>query len=95
LERKYELTSAEKENLQTQLNLAKANLEIEKGKYNLMLENFIEARANFRRANKHYRKFKYSALDSLLLINPKLVLKLFKKSRPAEASLISLNNAPK
>lgn len=88
LEKKHRLTEAESRELQNQLRLACADLEIEKGKYNLIQENFSEARRNFREANKYYRKFKYSALDSFLRVNPKLVLKLFKRARPAEVAFI-------
>jgi len=88
LEKKHRLTEAESRELKSQLELARADLEIEKGKYNLIRENFGEARRNFREANKYYRKFKYSALDSLLKVNPKLVLTLFKRARPAEVAFI-------
>ena len=88
LEKKHDLTEAESCELKKQLELAFANLEIEKGKYNLIRENFAEARLNFREANKYYRKFKYSALDSFLRVNPKLVLKLFKRARPTEVAFI-------
>lgn len=88
LEKKHRLTGEETDKLQRQLKLSYADLEIEKGKYNLIRENFPEARRNFREANKYYRKLKYSALDSCLRVNPKLVLKLFKRTRPAEVAFI-------
>lgn len=89
LEKNYRLTGGEREKLDKQLDLAAADLEIERGKYNLVLENFAEARLNFCEANKYYRKLKYTALCSLLLVTPVFVLKLFKKARPAEVALIS------
>lgn len=89
VEKKYELTAAEKEKLQTHLDFALAELEIEKGKYNLLQKNFVEASANFREANKYYRKLKFSAFASLLKVKPELALKLFKRMRPAEVAFIS------
>lgn len=94
LEKNYRLTDAEREKVASQLNLARADLEIERGKHNLILENFSEARSNFRRANVYYRKFKYTALCSLLFINPRFVLKFFKKRRPAEVALIAPGDLP-
>ncbi|MDQ6786584.1 MAG: glycosyltransferase family 2 protein [Acidobacteriota bacterium] len=95
IEKKYELTATEKEELKKHLNLSLAELEIEKGKYNLLQENFSEARNNFQQANKYYRKLKYSALASLLKVKPELALKLFKRARPAEAAFISPTDSPK
>jgi glycosyltransferase involved in cell wall biosynthesis len=86
LEAKYLLTASEKEILKGKLQLAFAELQIEKGKYNLVRENFALARKNFREGNEHYKKFKYTALSWLLAISPRLILKLFLKVRPAEAS---------
>jgi len=95
IEKKYELTAAEKERLRTGLDLALAELEIEKGKYNLLQKNFIEARDNFRKANKYYRKLKFSAFASLLKVKPELALKLFKRMRPAEVAFISPTDSRK
>lgn len=94
IEQKYELSETEKENLRNHLNFALAELEVEKGKYNILQKNFGAARDNFRSANKYNRKLKYSALASLLQVNPQLVLKLFKRARPAEVAFISSNDSP-
>lgn len=94
LESHYELTAEEREKLENQTNLAAAELNVERGKHNLILENFAEARSDFRRANEYYRKFKYTALCSLLLVSPGFVLKLFKKKRPAEVALVASGDSP-
>jgi len=89
LEKKYVLTNAEKERLKSRSNLAIAELHIEKGKYNIIQENFAEARENLREANEYFQKFKFSVLIFLLGVSPKLVLNLFKKIRPTEVTFIS------
>lgn len=86
LETKYLLTASEQEKLKNRLSLVVATLQIEKGKYNLTRGNFILARENFREGNQYYKSIKYSALNLLLAISPKLILKLFIKSRPAEVA---------
>lgn len=86
---KNTLTDSENRVLEKQLEAARAELEIETGKFNLTQGNFIEARQNFRRANEHHQKFKYRTIVFLLTINPKLVVKLFKKIRPGEYSFIT------
>lgn len=88
IEKKYVLTDAETEKLNKRLKLAVVELQIVKGKYNLIQGNFAEAQRNFCEANKYYHKFKYSALDLFLRLNPQLVLKLFKKTRAAEVAFI-------
>ncbi|MGI8495811.1 MAG: glycosyltransferase family 2 protein [Pyrinomonadaceae bacterium] len=87
--RKYSLTESEIAASEKHFQTAIAELEVEKGKYNLTRENFGEALENFRRANRNHQKFKYWMLQKLLKINPKLVIKLFKKLRPGEFAFIS------
>lgn len=89
LETKYQLGDAEKEKLESQLKLAVAALQIEKGKYNLIWENFALAREHLLKGNVYYRKSKYSALALLLAVIPKIILKLFIKARPAEVTFMS------
>ncbi len=94
LETKYQLTASEKEVFDSQLKTSLAELQIEKGKFNLAQENFALARENFREGNQHFQKLKYSVLSWLLVISPKLILKFFMKTRPAEVAAMSVNNTP-
>ena len=89
LRRNHRLTSTEKEKLEHSLRLMSAALEFETGKFNLVQEKFSLARENFRAANKHFRKFKYAALNLLLIIYPRLALRLFKKMYPEEAAFLT------
>ena len=86
---KNPLTDSENRVLEEQLEIARAELEIETGKLNLTRGNYAEARRNFRRANEYHQKFKFTALLFLLAVSPKLVVRLFKKMRPAEYSFIT------
>ena len=85
---KYELSADEKETLNNQLKCVSAALEIERGRYNLVEENFDLARENLRSANEHYKKIKYTAFVWLLAVTPKLLLRLFTKARPVKVQFI-------
>jgi glycosyltransferase involved in cell wall biosynthesis len=90
---KYDLTSAEEEVLKNQITFSEAELELEKGKHNLINGNYSEARRNIAKANEYYRKPKLSLLRVLLKISPVLTIKLFKKFRPQEFSFIQPGQA--
>jgi glycosyltransferase involved in cell wall biosynthesis len=77
---------------QEYMKLCQAELNLEQAKTHLANENYAEARKNFREANKFYRKSKYSLINFLLRINPKLALLLFKKIRPTEFEFIAPND---
>lgn len=89
LRRNHQLTSTEVETLERSLQLTSAALEFEKGKLNLVQKKYSLARENFREANKHFRKFKYSALNWLLIVYPHLALRLFKIMYPEEVSFVT------
>jgi glycosyltransferase involved in cell wall biosynthesis len=86
---KYELNESEKQALDRRKELGFAELELEKGKYNLTRENYAEAHQHFSRANEYYRKSKLEIVMWLLKINPKLTRMLFKKFRAADYLFIN------
>lgn len=86
---KYEFTPNEKKAWQKQVTFSEAEVELEKGKFNLIKGNYREAQKQIARANLYYRKPKLSILKIFLKICPRLTLKLFKKFRPNEFSFIS------
>lgn len=89
LERKYQLNERERAAMARRRKSANAELELERGKLNLTRENFAEARADFRRADEHQPKIKLKIVIWLLTVNPKMVLKLFKKLRATDYSFIN------
>lgn len=91
IERKHQFSESEKNALARRRELANAELELERGKFNLTQEKFDEARKHFRLANRYYRKIKLRAVMWLLAVYPKLVLTLFKKMRSADFSFIVPN----
>lgn len=92
---KNDLTESELRAWQNQMTSLKAELSLERGKYNLVNKSFAEARRNFAEANVYRHNFKLQALMWMLAISPNLVLKLFKIMRSAEFSYINPDNFPK
>jgi len=92
---KNDLTESELQAWQNQVMALKAELSLERGKRSLVNGNFTEARKNFAEANTYRHKFKLQALMWLLVISPKLVLKLFKILRSAEFTYTNPDNFPK
>lgn len=92
---KIEFSESEQTAWQKQYDSSKSELNLEKGKHNLVRGNFIEARKNFADANSISGSLKLRALNILLAISPKLVLAIFRKLRPAEFSYIAPNKAQK
>lgn len=86
---KYDLTDSEQKVLDEYLESAEAELKLETAKLQLTEENYAEAKANFREANKFYKKPKLSVIIFMLGINPKLAFKFFQKFRPEEFSFIA------
>ncbi len=86
---KYEFTPAEHKVWEHQLEFSQADVELEKGKLNLIKGNYDAAQKQIAKANLYYRKPKLSVLKFLLKISPELTLKLFKKFRPNDFSFIS------
>lgn len=91
IKNKNTLTEREEKEWNEFMKFCQAELNLEKGKSYLAKENYTQARKNFREANKFYRKFKYSLINFLLGINPKLALLLFKKTRPDEFAFVAPN----
>jgi glycosyltransferase involved in cell wall biosynthesis len=89
IEAKHTLTPDEKAALERQRALAAADLDIEKGKTDLVEGRFADARRHFKAANEYYKKPKLTALYWLMGLHPKLALKLFQKIRPAEFSFVA------
>jgi glycosyltransferase involved in cell wall biosynthesis len=89
---KNELTQAEQKIWDFEVEKAEANIEIEKGKYYLVKEDFEQAKKHLKKANIYYKKTKYSIVILLLNLSPKLLLKFFKEKRNDEFSFISANN---
>lgn len=89
IKERNDLTEEEEKVWTEHMIYCQAELKLEKGKTNLAEENFAEARKNISEANEFHRKFKYSLINFLLGINPKLVLLLFKKIRPTEFAFIA------
>ncbi len=85
---KYDFTPEEQKVWEHQLEFSEAEVELEKGKFELIEGNYSEAVKHIEKANKYYRKPKLIILKWLLKISPTLTLKLFKKFRPAEFSFI-------
>jgi Glycosyltransferases involved in cell wall biogenesis len=85
---KYNLTDSEKTAMENYLVFARAELELEKGKLELTRENFAAARRHLQAANRFYRKPTFYLAIFLLAVSPKIVLRLFRRIRPAEASFI-------
>jgi glycosyltransferase involved in cell wall biosynthesis len=86
---KYDLTVSENEKVEKCLEESLAQLEIEKGKYNLTRENYAEARENFEKANAYYRKLNLTVLTKLLKLNPRVARILYQKMRPQDFSFVS------
>lgn len=84
LERKYQLSDAEKKAVSNRRLSAVAEFELESGKYELTLENYEKAREHFISANRYYRKSKLDVVVKLLEIKPRLVRKMFEKFRRTE-----------
>ncbi len=84
IESKHDLNELEKRALAARMEEAFAELELEKGKFNLAQENFDAAGEHFRQANEYYRRLKLGIVIRLLKTYPQLALKLFKKMRPAD-----------
>jgi hypothetical protein len=87
---KYEFTSEEQKVWENQIAFSSAEVELEKGKLNLIKGNYAEAQIQIAKANEYYRKPKLFVLKMLLKISPALTLKIFRKIRPNEFSFISL-----
>lgn len=86
---KNRLTEPEEAAWRKRMKRCRAELCLEKGKTQLVGGNFAAARKNFREANRFFRKLKYSLIDQLLGISPRLALLLFKKTRPTEYTFIA------
>lgn len=93
IKEKNELTETELNIWHDRMKISWAELYLEKGKSYLAESKFAEARASFQAANKQYRKFKLTVINWLLVVNPKLALKLFRKIRSSEFFLIAPNNS--
>jgi len=87
--KKYDFNEREKEVWEKQMAFCKAELELEKGKFCLVNGEFSEAQKHITEANKFFRKPKLAAINLLIRISPKMALRLFKKSRPAEFTFVS------
>lgn len=83
-----QLTEAEEKLRRRQIRFAEAHHELAKGKYYLARENYGEAARHFAVANKIDPTLKLSIVNIFLRLAPKTTLKLFKKFRAAEASLM-------
>jgi glycosyltransferase involved in cell wall biosynthesis len=86
---KYELTPTEQEAWDFQMGLSVAELELEKGKYHLLREEFDESLIHFRKSNDYYKKKKLSVIIFLIGICPRLLVYLFRKIRSEEISFIA------
>lgn len=89
ISKRNELNASEKDVWQKRLESFQAHYNLEKGKTSLVEGNYAEARENFRKANKHYRKLRFSIINAVLRVSPKLSIALFKLFRPTEFSHIS------
>lgn len=86
---KYELTPIEQSAWDFQMGLSVAELELEKGKYHLLREEFEESLIHFRKSNDYYKKKKLSAIILLVRLCPGLLVYLFRKIRSEEISFIA------
>ena len=79
-----ELNERQKEIIRRQKARLNADLEVERGKSFLLKEDFAAAKNAFSKANE-YRKSKYlQAIIWLIKIAPRLLLKIYRKSRAGE-----------
>lgn len=78
-----------------QLKRATAQLELEKGKFHLVQENFEQSLIHFAEANKFLRKKKLQFLIWLIKNKPRLVIKIYKKFRADEFKFVNANMAQK
>ncbi len=91
---KHEFSDSELEAWNSQIKACEKQLNLEKGKHNLVKGNFADARRDFALANFDNR-FKLTGLNLMLAISPKLVLTIFKKFRPAEFSYLNSSQSSK
>jgi hypothetical protein len=89
IKEKYNLTESEQKVWNEQMEFSVAELELEKGKYHLLREEFEEALLHFEKSNVYYKKFKLTVIINFVRFSPRLVVKLFKKIRSDEVSFIA------
>ncbi|MCB1025743.1 MAG: glycosyltransferase family 2 protein [Acidobacteria bacterium] len=92
---KYELSPEEKKVWERQLAFSEAEVELERGKFDLIHGDYHAALLHLEEANKYYRKPKLTLIKWLLRVSPGLTVKLFKIFRPAEFSFITPDNMQK
>ena len=92
---KHNLNDSENTAFKEQRRRAVAELEIEKGKDNLVRGNYEAARENILVANRYYRRLKLSVLTSLLKIQPHIAQKLYRILTPEDFSFVSHNGKDK
>ncbi len=87
---KVKLDEREENAIEKQILIAKAQLNLEKGKTCLVEGKFFEAQEFFRQSNKFFYKKKLTIIITLLNVCPKLVLYLFRSFRSDEVSFVNI-----